>query len=111
MFAAWCATDALPARFWTAAFSNFGDNCNTRRSVAARLSLSRTGGLLQARDALAAVCSRPNWICRNGVSVALHAVLRRIVTGTPLKTLKIWPQVLRCQPVERNVLARFVRAA
>ena len=95
----------------TAAFLNFGDNCNTRLSVPARLSLSQTGGLLQARDALAAVRSRPNWICHNGASVALHAVLRRIVIGTPLKTLKIWPQVLRCQPVERNALARFVRAA
>jgi IS605 OrfB family transposase len=24
---------------------------------------------------------------------------------------KLWPQALRCQPVERNALARFARAA
>lgn len=34
-----------------------------------------------------------------------------IVTRTRQAILSSWPQALRCQPVERNALARFARAA
>ena len=68
-------------------------------------------GFLQARPVLAAVRSRLNWLCGNGGSVALNAALKVTAMGTRRETLNVWPQALRCQPVERNALARLVRAA
>jgi hypothetical protein len=73
--------------------------------------LMRVSRRTLARPALAAVRSRPNWICRNACFVAGLADSWRIGTATLRKNLNDWPQALRCQPVERRALARFARAA
>jgi putative transposase len=72
---------------------------------------SRIAGFHQARPVLAAVWSRPDWRCRSGLINATPAGMRSIATSTPPAISNIWPQALRCQPVERNALARSASPA
>src|ERR1700731_1326655 len=94
-----------------AAFSSFGGNWITKRGSMAQRLLSPISGFLQARPVLAAVQSRLNWPCRNGCSVVMNAGSNAIATETRRETLNVWPQALRCQPVERNALARFAKTS
>jgi len=77
----------------------------------ARPSWSRIAGFHRARLVLAAVRSRPNWLCRRDTTIATLVASRHLVTSTPRSTLDVWPQALRCQPVERNALARCASPA
>src|ERR1700756_33660 len=60
----------------------------TRPAFMARRGGGRVGGFSQAKPALAAVRSRPNWICRNACFVAGLADWWRIGTATLAKNLE-----------------------
>ena len=91
---------------------SYARNCSvTPTPRSERLWLMRVSRRTQARPALAAVRSRPNWICRNACFVAGLADSWRIGTATLAKNLERLAASSACQPVERHALARFARAA
>src|ERR1700757_5316230 len=69
-------------------FLSSGGSLMTRPAFVARRRWWRIGGFPQARPALAAVRSRPNWICRNACFVAGLADKWRIGTATLAKNLE-----------------------
>lgn len=75
-------------------------------NVCVRPSWSHPDGFLPARGALVPVRRRPNRCRRSEPSDATITTTRLGATTTPPATSDFWPQALRCQPVERNALAR-----
>src|SRR6201982_1320467 len=69
-------------------FLSSGGSLMTRPAFMARRWWWRIGGFPEARPALAAVRSRPNWICRNACFVAGLADSWRIGTATLAKNLE-----------------------